>query len=347
MVIVRTPLRVSFFGGGTDHPSWFRDHGGAVLSTSINKYIYIQMRQLPSIFDFNYRIVWSKVELVKEIHEIEHPVVRAALQHFWNEERGLEMVYNSDLPSRSGLGSSSAFTVSLLQAMWAQKGKLISKRELASLAIRVEQELLKEPVGCQDQVAVAYGGLNRIEFRQNGDYQVFPIPLARSRKEDLESHMMMFFTGFIRSAGAIEEQKMKNLHAKEKTLVAMQEMVPVAEELLMNMNEPITRFGELMNETWRLKRSLSNAVSSNAIDEVYEAAMKAGASGGKLLGAGGGGFFLFIVEPAYQDAVRKALNGVVEVPFCMETEGSRIAMFDPDLIAKQDDVVAPVLSAVA
>lgn len=345
MVIVRTPLRMSFFGGGTDHPGWFQQHGGAVLSTSINKYIYIQMRRLYSFFDFNYRVLWSKVEQTRTVDEIEHPVVRGALKHFWQEDRGLEIVYNADLPSRSGLGSSSAFTVSILQALWAQKGQIISKRELAQLAIHVEQNILKEPVGCQDQVAVAYGGLNRIEFLPDGDFRVNPVPLSRTRVEDLESHMMMFFTGFTRAAGKVEEEKMKDLDAKQKTLFRMQELVPLAEHVLTSQSEPLSSFGDLMDESWQLKRSLAGTVSNTDIDDAYRAAVDAGASGGKLLGAGGGGFLLFIVEPRYQDAVRTALRGLLEIPVRLENEGSKIAMYDPDLTSLQG--AKPYIAAVA
>lgn len=332
MVIVKTPLRMSFFGGGTDHPSWFRENGGAVLSTSIDKYIYLQMRRIYQIFDFSYRILWSKVERVNTPAEIEHPVVRAVLQQYWHEKRGLEIVYNADLPARSGLGSSSAFTVSLLQGLWAEMGKIISKRELAELAIMVERDLLKEPVGCQDQIAVAYGGCNRIDFLPSGDFHVTPVPLGYARRDELERNMMMFFTGFTRDAGNVEKEKMSGLvGSKEKTLRRMHEMVPVAERLLLNVSEPLSSFGELMNETWQLKRSLAGSVSNSKIDDIYDAAMAAGADGGKLLGAGGGGFFVFMVEPEHRKAVRRALSGLVEVPIRMDMDGSRIAMYEPSV----------------
>lgn len=330
MVIVKTPLRMSFFGGGTDHPSWFRENGGAVLSTSIDKYIYLQMRRLPKIFDFNYRVAWSKIEQVQEPSEIQHPVVRAVLQEYWKENRGLEIVYNADLPARSGLGSSSAFTVSILQGLWAEQGKIISKRELSDLAIHVEQELLKELVGCQDQIAVAYGGCNRIDFLPGGGYRVTPVPLSRKRRDEMESNMMMFFTGFTRDAGNVEKEKMTGISGnKEKNLRRLHELVPVAEKILLTPEEPMESFGELLNETWQLKRSLAGAVSNTHIDNIYDAAMSAGASGGKLLGAGGGGFFVFMVEPQYRKAVREALKGLEEVPVRMDLDGSRIAMYEP------------------
>ncbi|MFY9289054.1 MAG: kinase [Alphaproteobacteria bacterium] len=338
MVIIRTPLRISFLGGGTDHPSWFRQHGGAVLSTTINKYIYLQIRKLPSIFDFNYRVVWRMVEQVAEVDDIQHPVVREVLRHYAPSTLPrLEIAYNADLPSRSGLGSSSAFTVALLQGLAAQQGKIISHPELAREAIFVEQELLKEPVGCQDQIAVAHGGLNRIDFMHDGKFRIMPMPLPAGKREALESHMMLFFTRFERSAGMIEATKVQNYDKKHKELVRLSEIVDEGQNILLNPNEPISRFGAMLHEGWKLKRSLSDSVSNSEIDMAYEAAMEAGATGGKLLGAGGGGFMLFIVKPALQDKVRRALSQFVEVPIRLEDRGSHIALFDPELDAAHTD----------
>ncbi len=331
MVIIRTPLRISFLGGGTDHPIWFREHGGAVLSTSINKYIYLQIRQLPSIYSFNFRIVWRIIEEIEEIKDIKHPVVREVLRHYFPDvPKRFEISYNADLPSRSGLGSSSAFTVAFLQGLWAQQGRLISQPELAHEAIHVEQDLLKEPVGCQDQVAVAHGGLNRIDFSQDATFRLTPLPLPLGRKEALESHMMFFFTHFEREAGTIEASKIRNFDKKSRHLFRMQHLVDEGQALLLNPNEPISRFGELLNEGWKLKRDLSETVSNYDIDQAYEAAMAAGASGGKLLGAGGGGFLLFIVKPELQPKVREALRNMIEVPIRFEHRGSHIALFDPE-----------------
>ncbi len=339
MIITRTPLRVSFLGGGTDHPTWFKENGGAVISTSINKYVYLNMRRLPSIFDFNQRIVWRIIEEVSEIEDIKHPVVRAVLGHYFPEaDKRFEIVYNADLPSRSGLGSSSAFTVAFLQALWAQQGKLISQADLAREAMFVEQELLKEPVGCQDQVAVTYGGLNRIDFLPDGTVRVAPLPLSAQKKEALESHMMLFFTHFERSAGAIEASKIENFAKKQRNLARMQEMVDEGQRLLLNPGEPISSFGALLNEGWKLKRDLSDQVSNNDIDDAYEAAVAAGASGGKLLGAGGGGFLLFIVKPDLQQKVRDALKGLVEVPIRIEDRGSHLALYDPDMDSAVTDI---------
>ncbi len=332
MLIVRTPLRISFFGGGTDHPLWYRQNGGAVLSTTINKYIYLNMRRLPSIFDFNYRIVWRIIEEVKDVAEINHPVVREVMRNYFTDiPKRFEIVYNADLPSRSGLGSSSAFTVALLQGLWADRGKLISCQELAREAIHVEQNLLREKVGCQDQIAAAYGGLNRTDFLKDGNFRVSPLPLSSDRKHELESHMMLFFTRFQRSASEIETTKINNFSNKHSSLQRMAAMVDEGQSILLNRNEPMDRFGALMHEGWQLKRNLSSSVSSEAIDEAYEAAMAAGASGGKLLGAGGGGFLLFIVKPSHQKKVREALSSLAEVSVQMENRGSHLALFDPKL----------------
>lgn len=346
MVIVRTPLRISFFGGGTDHPSWFRKNSGSVISTTINKYVYLQMRHLPSIFEHKFRIVWGMVELVKEAGDIQHPVVREVLQNYFPEvQKNLEIVYNADLPARSGLGSSSAFTVALLQGLWAQQGQIIAQAKLAKEAIYVEQELLNEPVGCQDQIAVAYGGLNRIDFMHDSEFRVTPLPLSAQRREDLESHMMLFFTRFERSAGAIEADKVKNFDKKQKNLFEMQDMVDVGQDILLNFQEPMSRFGNLLHESWKLKRELAESVSNNDIDDAYNAGMAAGASGGKLLGAGGGGFLLFIVKPSLQNKVRQALSNLVEVPVRMENRGSHIVLYDTELDASAPQVphaVAPL-----
>ena len=329
MILVKTPLRISFFGGGTDHPVWFRENGGAVLSTTIDKYVYLQMRRVYQIFDYNYSVVWSKLEKVKESKDIEHPVVREVLRKYWKDQRGLEFIYNADLPARSGLGSSSAFTVALLQGLWAELGKIASKHELATLAIDVEQNLLHEPVGCQDQVAVAYGGLNKVNFHKEKIFDVNVMPTSYTRKTQLESSMMLFFTGFTRDAGSVEQDKMSNLNQKSRSLNRIHTMVSEAEEILLNESNDLNLFGELLDEGWKLKRSLSNQVSNSKIDDIYQAAKESGATGGKLLGAGGGGFLLFYVRPEHKENVRERLRGITEVPIKFESEGSKIMMFEP------------------
>lgn len=341
MVIIRTPLRVSFFGGGTDLPSWFMENGGAVLATAINKYIYITMRHLPAIFDFNHRVVWKMVEQVKGYDDIQHPVVREVLKHYApNPEHGFEVNYNGDLPARSGLGSSSAFTVALLHALNATQGKMVNTQELAAQAIFVEQQLLKETVGCQDQITTAVGGLNRIDFLPGGGWRVTPITLSAERRETLQSHMMMFYTDITRSASNVEKQKVDNMAAKKAQMARIHETVMEAERILLSSNDMVFDFASLMDEAWQLKRSLAGAVSNNTIDEAYNAAMKAGAWGGKLLGAGGGGFMLFFAPPEAQPAVRAALAHLTEVPISMEREGSRVVLYDPQLSSNYEKVQA-------
>lgn len=342
MIIIRTPLRVSFFGGGTDHPDWFnRPEGGAVLSTSINKYVYIQLRRLPAVFDFKYRVVWRKVEQVGAISEIEHPVVRAVLEHYGApDDPGFEIIYNADLPARSGLGSSSAFTVGMLHAFMAERGVYMAPRSLASEAIRVEQELLNEPVGCQDQVAVALGGLNRIDFHGANQFTVSPVTASLARREALESRLMMFFTGFTRSAGAIEAAKKQSFEDKQAQLRRMYEMVAEGESILSNERTELDEFGALLHEGWLHKRGLASAVSNPEIDDYYTAAREAGALGGKLLGAGGGGFLLFYVPDGARQRVLTALDHLVHVPFGFGREGTRAVVFDPELSSNYETLVA-------
>lgn len=334
MIIARTPLRVSFFGGGTDHPTWYKaGNNGAVLSTSINKYVYTILRPLPPIFDFNYRIAWRITEQVQTVDEIQHPVVREVLKHYAPDDGvGYELAYNADLPARSGLGSSSSFSVSALHALFHHLGREVSKDILTQEAIRVEQDYLKEPVGSQDQTAAAYGGLNRIDFKQNGDILVEPVDISPKRKAAFASHLMMFFTGFTRDAGSVEKKKVENFDAKRAQLERMYTMVEEGNEILENRNTPLAEFGLLLNDAWMAKRSLSDGVSNGPIDTLYAAAIGAGALGGKLLGAGGGGFLLFFVPPEKQDAVRIALaacrgeggKSPVEVPIAPEEGGSHV-----------------------
>ncbi len=333
MIIVRSPLRVSFFGGGTDHPTWFeRPEPGAVLSTTIDKYIYVQLRRLPAVFDFNYRVAWRMLEEVKSIDEIKHPVVRAVLTHYAGDgETGYEVIYNADLPSRSGLGSSSAFTVSMLHAFFGNQERMCSKHMLAREAIFVEQQLLKETVGCQDQVAAAYGGFNRIDFGAGGEFSVRPILLPAARKQELEHSMMLFFTGFTRYADEVEKAKVAQYNDRTGELRALYEMVNEGERILMDGRRPVDEFGDLLHHAWMTKRALSAAVSNAAIDERYEAARKAGALGGKLLGAGGGGFLLMYVPEARRATVLEAMRGLSYVPLRMERDGTSVVLYNPEL----------------
>jgi D-glycero-alpha-D-manno-heptose-7-phosphate kinase len=329
MIISRTPFRVSFFGGGTDYPAWFKEHGGAVLATTIDKYCYISVRALPPFFAHRYRLVYSIVENVKEISEIQHPAVRAVLQ--WNGNYdGLEIHHDGDLPARSGLGSSSAFTVGLINAMKALDGRLISKEELAHDAIHIEQCVLREPVGSQDQISAAFGGFNRIAFRPDGSFDLQPIILPRERQEELESHLMLFFSGISRYSSDIAQTKVDNIANRTRELTAMYEMVDQAIDILRNPATPITEFGRLLNESWCLKKRLSSRVSTQFIDDVYATALGAGAVGGKVLGAGGGGFILFFVSPEQQATVRDALKELIHVPVKLESAGSRIVLYSPN-----------------
>lgn len=329
MIISRTPFRISFFGGGTDYPAWFRDHGGAVLATTIDKYCYISVRPLPPFFEHRFRLVYSVVESVKEISTIQHPAARAVLQ--WHGvERGLEIHHDGDLPARSGLGSSSTFTVGLINALKALDGRLISKEELARDAIYIEQCLLREPVGSQDQISAAYGGFNRVDFHENGTFDITPLVLPRARLEELQSHLMLFFTGVSRYSADIAKTKIDNLRNRESELRAMRAMVDEAIEILRDPEQSLDAFGRLLDDSWQLKRTLSDKVSTHQIDEIYAAARRAGAIGGKVLGAGGGGFVVFFVPPDLHQAVKQALDGLIQVPVHFETSGSRIVLYQPN-----------------
>lgn len=329
MIVTRTPFRISFFGGGTDYPTWYQQHGGVVLATTIDKYCYISCRHLPPFFEHKHRIVYSKIENVRSIAEIEHPAVRAVLN--WARcEKGLEIHHDGDLPARSGLGSSSSFTVGLVNALYALEGKYISKEELASQAIHIEQKVIGENVGSQDQISAAFGGFNRIEFSQNDTFQVSPIILNRERLAELQGSLMLCFTGFSRFASEIAKSKIDNMGKRQDELHKMKTMVDTAIDILQDPNTPIDEFGRLLDQSWRYKRSLSDKVSTPEIDQIYEEALKAGATGGKILGAGGGGFMLLFVKPEFQGKVRNQLSRLTHVPFAFENSGSRVVLYQPN-----------------
>jgi D-glycero-alpha-D-manno-heptose-7-phosphate kinase len=329
MIITRTPFRVSLFGGGTDYPPWFRKHGGAVLGMAIDKYCYISLRELPSFFEHRHKIVYSRVETVRELDEIQHPAVRAVLKEH-PVPVGLEIHHDADLPARSGLGSSSSFTVGLLHALRAFQGRMSSAAYLAREAIRVEQEVIGENVGNQDQVWAAYGGVSVIEFRPDGSFAVTPVIMTPSRRAELDSHLMLFFTGFSRIASEIAGKKIANFAARERQLHAMRGMVDEGLAILQDEAAPITEIGRLLHRGWMLKRELADGVTTSAVDEIYEAARCAGAVGGKLLGAGGGGFMALFVDPGRREAVRDGLRGLVEVRFRTGAPGSRVVVYEPD-----------------
>ena len=328
MIISRTPFRISFFGGGTDYPVWYKEHGGAVLATSIDKYCYINLRHLPPFFDYNYRLVYSKSEQIQDISEIQHPSIRETLR-FMKSDQGLEIHHDADLPARSGLGSSSSFTVGLLNVMYAMKGKMITKRQLALDAIHVEQDLINENVGSQDQTSAAFGGFNKIEFGGEQEIQVQPITIGAKKSQDLQDHLMLFFTGFSRIASEIAGEQIKKTPDKTDELNRMREMVDEAIDILNSSDSDITDFGRLLHESWMIKRSLTDKISTSQVDQIYETAMQAGALGGKLLGAGGGGFILFFVEPEFQPMVKEKLKNLLHVPFKFDTLGSQIIYYAP------------------
>lgn len=325
MIISRTPFRISFFGGGTDYPDWYREHGGAVLSTTFDKYCYISARKLPPFFDHKYRITYSKVEDTATVGEIEHPAVRAVLEESDCPD-GLEIHCDADLPARSGLGSSSSFVVGLLHSMQVLMGKSPNQQSLAEEAIRIEQSVLNEHVGSQDQIAAAHGGFNFIEFHPDNSFRVTPVNLPPERRSELQSHLMLFFTGFSRIASEVAQSKIANLQKKSEQLHRMRAQVDEALALLRSKND-LRNFGEMLHQAWLDKRSLSKKVSNHAIDDIYALARSAGAIGGKLLGAGGGGFLLIFAEPEKQPVIRQALNNLVAVPFQFETTGSQIGTY--------------------
>lgn len=328
MIISKTPFRISFFGGGTDYPAWFRENGGSVLATTINKYCYISCRYLPQFFEHKHRIVYSKIEMVQDINDVEHPAVKAVV-NFMGIKEGLEIHHDGDLPARTGLGSSSAFTVGMLHTLYALKGIMPTKKRLASEAIHIERNVLHESVGSQDQVLTAIGGFNRIDFLNDDNFREIPITVPQGRVEELENHLMLFYTGVSRFASEIAKKKIENMPNRKKELTIMQQMVDEALSIITN-NDDIVRFGKLLHESWQLKRSLSDSVSNTQIDQIYAAALEAGAIGGKLLGAGGGGFFLVFARPQDQPAITKKLKNLLCIPFAFENQGSQIVVFQPD-----------------
>lgn len=325
MIISRTPYRISFFGGGTDYASWYSENRGQVLSTTIDKYCYITCRNLPPFHEHKHRIVYSKIENVTRIQDIVHPSVRACLK-FMKVKDGVEIHHDGDLPARSGLGSSSAFTVGLLKGLYALKGGIVSSSQLARDAIHVEQVMLKENVGAQDQVIAAYGGVNVIKFGDKTHLQVSPLTLSDARLGELQSRLMLFYTGISRTANDIAGEQIRKTHLRKRELTLMGEMVDHAVEIL-SCGGSIDSFGRLLHESWKLKRCLTDKITNNVIDDAYAAARRAGALGGKVLGAGGGGFMVVFVPPERQKHVRAALKKMLYVPFQFEYSGSSIIFY--------------------
>ncbi len=327
MIISRTPFRISFFGGGTDYPVWYRQNGGSVLSTAINKYCYINCRILPPFFEHSLRIVYSKVENRNSFEEISHPSVRETFR-FLGIKTGLEIHHDGDLPARSGLGSSSAFTVGLLNALYVLRGHTPFKKQLAEESIYIEQELIKETVGSQDQIAAAYGGLNHICFNRNNEFHVNPLTIKDERKKELTSHLMLFYTGVKRTASDVAKSYTSDTGARRDQLMQIGELVNESIDILKS-EQDIPCFGDLLHQAWLLKRSLSEKVSNGFVDKIYEIARNNGAIGGKILGAGGGGFLLLFVPPHLQKRVRFALNDLIHVPFDIDNSGSQVIFSEP------------------
>lgn len=329
MIITRTPLRISFFGGGTDYPVWYREFGGAVLSTTIDKSCYITCRRLPPFFEYHSRVSYSKVENVSHNGAIDHPSVRGCLQYMGVED-GVEIHHVADLPARTGLGTSSAFTVGLLLGLHGLKNQMRSKHALAGDAIHVEQEVLREAVGSQDQISAAYGGFNRINFNVDGSFEVRQLIASPERLALLQQHLALFFTGFSRTASEIAKEQIRVTHQRKHELAAMHEMVSEAEAILTNPSRALDEFGNLLHESWQLKRTLTGNITNAHLDEIYEAGRSAGALGGKLLGAGGGGFMLFFVPPERRQALRTRLKNLLCVPFGFSNRGSHVVVYEAE-----------------
>jgi len=331
MIITSTPLRVSFFGGGTDYPVWYREHGGAVLATAIDKRCYITCRRLPPFFEYHTRVSYSKIENVVRNESIEHPSVRACLQ-FLGITEGIEIHHVADLPARTGLGTSSAFTVGLLLNLYALTERMRDKHSLAADAIHVEQNIIQEAVGSQDQVSAAYGGFNRIDFQTDGGIEVRRILAGQDRLAELEQYLALYFTGFSRTASEVASQQLKITPHKKKELGMMRQLVDEAEAIVTSPNRSLTEFGRLLHESWQIKRSLTKQISNANIDEIYEAGLSAGALGGKLLGAGGGGFMLFFVPPEKREELRTRLKKLLCVPFRFSDRGSHVVVYEPEQV---------------
>lgn len=334
MIICRTPFRISFFGGGTDYPGWYRRHGGAVLAASIDKYCYLSCRYLPPFFEHRFRIVYRKIETCATIDEIRHPAVRETLRHL-RIDRGVELHHDGDLPARSGMGSSSACTVGLLHALYALRGEMVTKSRLASESIHIEQEVLKETVGSQDQVMAAYGGLRHVQFHPNGEIENAPLILAAERVAELKAHLMLVYTGIARTAADVARSYVEGIESRRQLFV-LKELVEESIDVLSSGTD-IGAFGDLLHEAWQVKRGLSAAVSNGEVDALYERARSAGALGGKLTGAGGGGFLLLFAPPDRHRAVLDALDGRIHVPFEFESAGSQIIVYEPGVDYREAD----------
>lgn len=327
MIITKTPFRMSFFGGGTDLPEFFNENAGAVLSTTFDKYCYVNVRHLPRFFDYTTELSYSKTERVTDIKAIEHPAIRNAMAYLNMKE--IRLTYEADLPARSGLGTSSSFAVGMLYAFYALKGKYADKKKLADDAIYLERKLCREAGGWQDQIAAAFGGLNRINFSPDG-YEVLPVIIPLERKRQLNDSLLLYFTGFTRLSSDIHRANSLASGEKQAQLREMYGLVNEAEKILTDPDTDLNEFGRLLNKAWKQKRQMGGSISTDGIDALYQKGIKAGASGGKLLGAGGGGFLIFYVEPERQNAVMEAMKGLLHVPFRFENGGTRVIHYTPE-----------------
>lgn len=331
MIITQTPFRMSFFGGGTDMEEYFRENGGAVLSATFDKYCYVNVRHLPRFFEYSTELVYSRIERVTDVGQIQHPLIRNAMEML--DMRELRLNYEADLPARSGLGTSSSFAVGMLHAFYALKGKYADKKRLADEAIYLERALCGEAGGWQDQIAASFGGFNRIDFGAEG-YEVTPVILSPERKRELNRNLMLFFTGFTRFSADIQKQNQKKRNERKDRLKEMYRLVGEAESVLTDANADLNEFGRLLDVTWKLKRQTGESISTDLIDCIYDKGLRAGALGGKLLGAGGGGFLVFYVPQEYQDGVRQALAGFLQIPFTFEEQGTRVIYYVPEEFRK-------------
>lgn len=336
MIITKTPFRMSFFGGGTDMPSFFNEHGGAVISSTFDKYCYVNVRHMPPFHPYISELVHNRFERVNDLDEIEHPLIRECMK--LHDIHEIRLTYEGDLPARTGLGTSSTFAVGMLNAFCALKGRMMSHRQLAEEAIKVERDILHEKGGWQDQIAAAYGGFNRIDFK-DGNFSVHPIIISPERKSELNENLLLFYTGIQRFSSEIQANTFGNASAKTQQLLDMLQLVDEAEKILCNKNTSLNEFGRLLDTTWRLKRGTGSKVSNGSIDELYDVAIKTGALGGKLLGAGGGGFLLFYCEKEKQPTLIKALEKLMIVPFNFESGGAQILYYSPQTYSPRKDFV--------
>ncbi len=328
MIITKTPFRMSFFGGGTDMEDYFKENNGAVLSTTFDKYCYVNVRHLPRFFDYSIELSYSKMERIVDVLDIEHPAIRNAMQMLDMHE--IRLTYEADLPARSGIGTSSSFAVGMLNAFYALKGKYADKKRLADEAIYLERVLCAEVGGWQDQIAASFGGFNRIDFH-DGSYEVNPVIISPKRKRELNQNLLMFFTGFTRFSSEVQKLNLNETRSDRKQMLReMYELVGEAEKVMSDPSKDLDDFGRLLDHTWNLKRQTGKAISTSSIDELYSRGINAGALGGKLLGAGGGGFLIFYVQPEFKKSVRRAMKDLMYIPFEFETSGTRVIHYSPE-----------------